>query len=100
MDGDLCGGLWGEEITIGEFGDEGSECGECIPGHGGDEPERISANKDAQIKKILDPRLPTQAEVDEHNLTHLPYRNWCPICVQAKGKDMDHLCFGQRKGIV
>ena len=22
----------------------------------------------------------------EHNLTHLPYRNWCPICVQGKGR--------------
>ena len=28
--------------------------------------------------------------MDEHNLTHLPYRNWCSICVQAEGKDMDH----------
>ena len=56
----------------------------------GDELERVSIKKDGNIKKILDPRLPTQAEVDEHNLTHLPYRNWCPICVQAKGKDMDH----------
>ena len=22
--------------------------------------------------------------------THLPYRNWCPVCIKAKGKDMDH----------
>ena len=89
-EGDWCEGFWVEESTIGEFGDMDSECGECIPGHGGDEPERVSTKKDGHIKKILDPRLPTQSEVDEHNLTHLPYRNWCPICVQAKGKDMDH----------
>ena len=28
-------------------------------------------------KKMQDPRVPTQAEVDEHNMTHLPYRSWC-----------------------
>ena len=22
---------------------------------------------------------------------HLPYRNWCPICVKAQGKDRDHV---------
>ena len=21
---------------------------------------------------------------------HLPYRNWCPVCIRAKGKGMDH----------
>ena len=26
-------------------------------------------------------------EVDEHNLTHCPYRSWCPICVEAQGKE-------------
>ena len=39
---------------------------------------------------MVDPRLPTEAEVAYHELTHLPYRNWCPICVRAKGKDLDH----------
>ena len=28
-------------------------------------------------RRMLDPKLPSQREVDEHNLTHLPYRNWC-----------------------
>ena len=42
------------------------------------------------MQKLTDPRRPTQAEVDDHNRTHLPYRNWCPHCVQGKGKDLDH----------
>ena len=54
------------------------------------EPPRISASVRENVKRILDPRLPTQEEIDQHNLTHLPYRNWCPECVRAKGKDMDH----------
>ena len=28
--------------------------------------------------------VPSKAEYDRHCLTHLPYRSWCPICVQAK----------------
>ena len=41
-------------------------------------------------RKLLDPKLPSQQEVDEHCLTHLPYRNWCPYCVQGKGKSAPH----------
>ena len=28
--------------------------------------------------------------MERHNATHLPYRNWCPICVQARGREDDH----------
>ena len=42
------------------------------------------------MRSIGDPRLPTQAEVDDHNVTHTPYRNWCPHCVRGRGKDLDH----------
>ena len=43
-----------------------------------------------EIRRLIDPRKPTKEEVDEHELTHVPYRNWCPICVMAKGKESDH----------
>ena len=36
------------------------------------------------------PYMPTPQEVQEHNLTHLPYRNWCPICVRGKGRTTNH----------
>ena len=43
------------------------------------------------LRKLVDPKLPTQEKVDEHYLRgHVPYRNWCPVCIQAGGKDMDH----------
>ena len=29
-------------------------------------------------------------EVEEHNLTHLPFRNWCIFCVKGKAKDDPH----------
>ena len=58
----------------------------------GAEGERIRPEKDKSevMRQIKDPLKPTEDEVDKHNLTHLPYRNWCPICVRAKGKDADH----------
>ena len=54
--------------------------------------ERYSLPKEGEfVRKMLDPSLPTQKEVDEHYaMGHLPYRNWCPVCIRAKGRDMDH----------
>ena len=43
------------------------------------------------IKRLLDPEAPSQKDLDEHFIRgHLPYRNWCPVCVQAQGRDDDH----------
>ena len=32
------------------------------------------------------PRAPSDEEVAFHELSHLPYRAWCPYCVSCKGK--------------
>ena len=57
----------------------------------GIEAERLEKEGDKrEIRKLIDPRKPTVEEIDEHELTHVPYRNWCPICVMAKGKELDH----------
>ncbi len=32
------------------------------------------------------PTQPTKQEMEEHALTHMPYRSWRPVCVEAKGK--------------
>ena len=40
----------------------------------------------AQSKRTTTTQQPTPQQIAEHNLTHLPYRNWCPICVQGKGR--------------
>ena len=41
-------------------------------------------------RKVQDPKLPNQAEIDEHNLTHLPYRSWCTHCVRGRGETHPH----------
>ena len=39
---------------------------------------------------LRSPTTPSQQEVAQHNLTHMPYRSWCPICVQSKGRNGQH----------
>ena len=36
------------------------------------------------------PAQPTAQEIEEHELTHLPYRSWRAICVQSKGRQDHH----------
>ena len=70
--------------------------GEVESASAGEEPilgqsEHDAADTGARIPiKVADPRLPNADEIEQHNLTHLPYRSWCPHCVRGKGKTMDH----------
>ena len=34
--------------------------------------------------------MPSQEEVEKHNLTHLPFRNWCPRCIKGRGEESPH----------
>ena len=36
------------------------------------------------------PYQPTKAEIEAHEVTHLPYRNWCAHCVAGKGVSSPH----------
>jgi hypothetical protein len=40
--------------------------------------------------KMADPVRPSVKEVEEHELTHLPFRNWCRECVHGRGVEMPH----------
>ena len=39
---------------------------------------------------IRDPGAPSEKEVQEHSITHLPHRSWCPIFVESRDKDRPH----------
>ena len=40
---------------------------------------------------LCSPCDPTFREVNDHQVTaHLPFRNWCKICIDSKGKSRDH----------
>ena len=83
----LC--IWVE----GEVEEMSDEEGEVVIAkeQGGEDVERLKAAKDERVvKEMGDPRRPTQKDVDDHERTHLPYRNWCSVCVRAKGKGAAH----------
>ena len=65
---------------------------ESGPGGVSEDCEYIRAESEPDVvKKIADPRLPSESEVQKHLLRgHIPYRDWCPICVKAMGKSMPH----------
>ena len=37
-----------------------------------------------------EPQEPTPEMINRHNLTHLPYRSWCPHCVAARRANAPH----------
>ena len=48
-------------------------------------------------EEVLNPKVrkgpvePTREEIEYHNITHLPFRNWCDHCVKGKGVSNPHL---------
>jgi hypothetical protein len=66
-----------EEINDVEDAEEAIEMGE--------EPE------EARAPKVLkSPLQPTAREVGERNLTHLPFRDWCPLCIMGEARNIPH----------
>ena len=62
-----------EEVEEDEVQDEGSEEVDEVPN-----------------KCFPNPRTPTQAMLDAHNVSHTPYVNWCASCVRARGRKFPH----------
>ena len=44
----------------------------------------------ALAEPLKDQKRPKPEDVAIHNLTHLPYASWCPVCVACKGKESPH----------
>ena len=42
------------------------------------------------VKVAPDPGKPSERQISEHRLTHLPYRLWCRWCVLGRGRGMQH----------
>ena len=61
----------------------------------GDEGEEINIEADVDtetepIKRAVDPGKPTDRQIEEHRMTHLPYRSWCRWCVLGRGRGLQH----------
>ena len=62
----------------------------CSGDAGGGEEVRLEDEEGAAPKRLANPRAPTKYEVEQHNLTHIPFRNWCPSCVRGKSTNSHH----------
>ena len=43
-----------------------------------------------ELKHVPAPVLPSKAEVEAHNVSHLPFRSWCSACVRGRGLSLGH----------
>ena len=62
-------------------GDEAEEVGEA-------QQEEMAEGRDVVTR--MSPKQPSIEERRTHNLTHIPYRNWCAHCVAARGRNFPH----------
>ena len=52
-----------------------------------EEPE----SRDTEGPRVLRaPRAPTQKEIDEHNVAHIPHEEWCEFCMAGRGRNKPH----------
>ena len=52
-----------------------------------DDQEREGVGAQGErVRPLPQPRLPSRQEVQEHELTHIPYRSWCVHCVRGAGR--------------
>ena len=51
----------------------------------------IDCPEDVQpTRAMITPTMPTQEEMDLHRIAHLPYRPWCPECVEGFAREWLH----------
>ena len=76
-----------EQVAI-----QGAEENEVENGDRDAEPEEKDDVQTGERKchKVLDPLEPTTQELADHQLTHLPFRNWCRFCCRGRGMEMPH----------
>ena len=55
-----------------------------------EELELEESEENPPMNTVADPGCPTQQEIDDHYKTHMPFRAWCPCCVQGKAKEDPH----------
>ena len=53
-----------------------------------DETEAVNIQEEDEVEPLVvstSPVQPTAAEVEEHRVTHLPFRRWCRECMMGRG---------------
>ncbi len=42
------------------------------------------------MKRVKEPLAPTEEEMKEHNITHIPFRAWCKHCINGRAVNSPH----------
>ena len=64
--------------------------GTVEPPPGQPDDELVAPEEVRRVRTLPRPITPSQEEVDRHCIDHLPYRDWCPYCVEAFGRERAH----------
>ena len=81
------------------YGNDGAERHEAQEASTGDRRAIADADQAGQhdisgeaktARSQRTPETPTDAERMTHNATHVPCRDWCPICVASRGRSSPH----------
>ena len=60
-------------------------------GEDADVEEDVEEEKTAPAVRVArSPGDPTPREIEEHMVTHMPFRSWCPHCVRGRGVSTPH----------
>ena len=81
------------------YGNDGAERREAQEASAGDRRAIADADQAGQLdisgetktaRILRTPGPPTDAVRMAHNATHVPFRDWCPICVASRGRSSPH----------
>ena len=81
------------------YGNDGAERHEAQEASAGDRRAIADADQAGQLdisgqtktaRILRTPEPPTDAARMAHNATHVPFRDWCPICVASRGRSSPH----------
>ena len=64
-----------------------------------DQDGNVSLSGKTISKSMNAPVKPTKAMVEDHEVSHLPFRNWCWACVRGRGKRVHHKAVNKPEAI-
>ena len=96
----------GGKREMANFDDQRNLVGPCLAMEDQDEqvlesdgerdPELAGEDLGTERPRVIrNPQAPSRQEVIEHNITHCPFRSWCPECVMGKSKCDPHTTTSQ-----
>ena len=59
-----------------------------LAAHGAEVKLKAEGECEGKVQHV--PKVPTPEEIQQHNLTHEPYKDWCEICVKHRARQDAH----------